>query len=226
MSLREWSDGLWTIDAPLRVGGIDLGTRTTALRLGGGGLLLHSPGPLSDATRAALEKHGPVAALVAPNALHHLYLPENAAAFPDAEIWVAPGVHEKRKDVAGMRELGPDAPRLWAGEVEQLEVGGVPRIRELVFFHAASRTLLLTDLAFNVRSSDQLLTRLFLRLNRAYGRFGPSRMMRSMIKDKPALRRSLDRILAWDFDRVVVTHGEVLESGGRDALRAAFADVC
>jgi len=30
-------------------------------------------------------------------------------------------------------------------------------------------------------------------------------------------------ILAWDFDRVVVAHGEVLESGGREALRQGYA---
>jgi hypothetical protein len=29
-------------------------------------------------------------------------------------------------------------------------------------------------------------------------------------------------ILEWDFERVIVTHGEVLETGGREALRSAF----
>ena len=96
----------------------------------------------------------------------------------------------------------------------------------MVFFHAASRTLLLTDLAFNFRHCEQLWMRLFMRINGAYGRFGPSRLMRSMIKDKGALRGSLDRILAWNFDRVIVTHGELLESGGREALRAAFDGIC
>ena len=38
-----------------------------------------------------------------------------------------------------------------------------------------------------------------------------------------ALRRSLEAILSWDFDRVIVTHGHVLESGGRARLEQAFA---
>jgi hypothetical protein len=62
-----------------------------------------------------------------------------------------------------------------------------------------------------------------MRLNGGYGRFGTTRMLRSSFRDRKALRASIDRILAWDFDRVVVTHGEVLERGGRKALREAYA---
>jgi hypothetical protein len=38
-----------------------------------------------------------------------------------------------------------------------------------------------------------------------------------------AAKQALERILAWDFDRVVIAHGEVLESGGAEALRAGYA---
>ena len=95
-------------------------------------------------------------------------------------------------------------------------------IEEIVFCHRPSRTLLLTDLAFNVRESPSLPTRLWLRLNGVYGRFGPSRVARALIRDRAAARDSLDRILAWDFDRVVVSHGVVLESRGRRVLRNAY----
>jgi len=37
------------------------------------------------------------------------------------------------------------------------------------------------------------------------------------------VRGSIDRILSWDFDRVTVTHGEMVETEGREELRAAFA---
>ena len=36
-------------------------------------------------------------------------------------------------------------------------------------------------------------------------------------------RAPVDRVLTWDFDRVIMAHGEVLESGGREAMRTAFA---
>jgi hypothetical protein len=40
---------------------------------------------------------------------------------------------------------------------------------------------------------------------------------------RAAARRSLDRILAWDFDRVVMSHGEVVSTGGHRLVEQAFA---
>jgi hypothetical protein len=33
----------------------------------------------------------------------------------------------------------------------------------------------------------------------------------------------MERILAWDFDRVIVAHGDVLDRSGQDALRRGYA---
>ena len=57
----------------------------------------------------------------------------------------------------------------------------------------------------------------------AAGRFGPHRIVRAAIRDREAARRSLATIMGWDFDRVIVTHGDVLERGGPAALRSGFA---
>ena len=35
--------------------------------------------------------------------------------------------------------------------------------------------------------------------------------------------QSIDAILAWDFDRIIVGHGTTIETGGKAALRDAFA---
>lgn len=43
------------------------------------------------------------------------------------------------------------------------------------------------------------------------------------MKDRRALLKSIDRTLEWDFDRVIMSHGDVLESGGKEAMREAFA---
>jgi hypothetical protein len=36
------------------------------------------------------------------------------------------------------------------------------------------------------------------------------------------MRHSIDQILSWDFDRIVVGHGEVVESGGHKKLEEAY----
>lgn len=224
IGLRELDRGLWAVEQPLRVGGLELGTRTTIVRLADGGLLVHSPGPFTAALRGEIEALGPVRALIAPNLLHHLFLAESASAFPRALVFAAPGLREKLGATRIDQVLAEAPPPLWANDLDQLVVRGAPGLNEVVFLHRASRTLICGDLCFNVRNSSSAFTRVFMRLNSAYGRFGPSRLFRyTVLKDAREMRASIDRILEWDFERVVVAHGEVLESDGSSALRRSFS---
>ena len=220
----ERADGLWTIDHPLQVGPLPVGARTTVVRLGSGDLFVHSPGPWQNGQRERIEACGRVVALVAPNCLHHMFLAESAAAWPEAAVFLAPGLREKFADLPAGETLGERAPDAWSGVLDQTLVGGAPRMGEVVFLQRASRTLLLTDLVFNIRTVPSKVVRVLMRANGMAGRFGPSRMARMLFfKDRKFLRTSIDRILEWDFDRVVMTHGEVVESGGRSLLEEAFS---
>jgi glyoxylase-like metal-dependent hydrolase (beta-lactamase superfamily II) len=206
------------------VGGLELGARSCVIRLGDGSALVHAPGPGTASLAREIEAIGPVRALIAPNLLHHMYLAECARAFPAARVFAAPGLREKLPELRVDEVLGEKPPEPWRGELDQLVVRGAPTMNEVVFLHRSSRTLLCLDLCFNVRRSKSLFTRLFMRANGAWDRFGPSRLFRyTMLRDARAMRESVDRILAWDFDRVCVAHGDVLESGGREALRESFA---
>ncbi len=221
--LRAIAKDLWVIDHPLRVGGLALGTRTTVVRLTGGVIWVHSPGPLEPALTAEISALGPVQALAAPNAMHHLYLTQNVQAFPQAMVYVSSALPAKLKGGLPYEILSDEPPSLWRDDLAQHLVGGMPKLQEVVFLHHASRTLILTDLAFHIRHSDSWFTRLFMRLNGAYGHFGPSRIFRTLVKDRAALRASLNRMQQWNFDRITVTHGEVLEQGGKAAMQTQYA---
>jgi hypothetical protein len=221
--LRELARDLWVEERPQRFYGLEVGTRMTVMRLADGSLLLHSPVALDAELRRELDARGPVRFAVAPNRVHHLYAGEVAKAYPQARLWVAPGLERKRPDLAFEGVLGDEAPAPWKGQVDQVFFRGRPFENEVVFLHRASRTLLMCDLAFNFGPRSHPATRLLMRLLRSYGRFGPSRLDPLLIRDRAAARASLERILAWDFDRVVIAHGDVLERGGREALRAGYA---
>jgi Domain of unknown function (DUF4336) len=218
--LQPIATNLWVIDFPLRVGGLQLGTRTTVVRLASGGLWLHSPGPLQPEQVNALSELGPVQALVAPNAMHHLSLTQNVGLFPHATVCVSPALPAKLQLPFPHEILSDEPPALWKDEMSQHVVGGLPKLQEVVFLHHASRTLVLTDLAFHIRHSDSWFTRLFMRLNGAYGHFGASRIFRTLVKDRTTLRSSLTRMQEWEFDRIIVTHGDVLEQGGKQTQYA------
>jgi hypothetical protein len=109
--------------------------------------------------------------------------------------------------------------------LDQHLVRGMPKLNEVAFLHRPSRSLLIADLAFNFGHDVHWLLALVMKFNGGLNRFGPSRFARSMIKDHGALRASLDRILSWDFDRIIVGHGDNVASGGREMLREAFSFV-
>jgi hypothetical protein len=220
--LRALDLDLFVATRPLRLWIGDIGCRMTVIRLADGGLFLHSPVPLDDAIRQALDREGRVEFLIGPSKVHHFYLGDYARAYPDALLCGAPGLSEKRKDLDFNWVIDDAVAPPWGDEIQMRLFRGAPLMNEVVFFHPATRTLLLTDLAFNV-PPDGGGARLFHRLVGATGRFGPHVGIRLGIRDRRAARAALEAILAWDFDRVVVTHGDVLESGGRSALREAFA---
>ena len=221
--LTPLASDLWEFDAPLTVLGMTLGHRMTVAKLPDGSLWLHSPAAHSAELAAELEKLGPIGHVVAPNGMHDTYLEGWFAAYPHARFHGAKGFSKFRPDLKFTDTLGDTPPAAWAGVFEQLVLRGMPRLNEVVFRHRASRTLIVTDLVFNLGAEMPLLSRALLRLNGCYNCLAVSRLLRTTIKDRAVLRASLDQMLAWDFDRVVVSHGRNLDSDAKDALRTALA---
>jgi len=221
--LRQLAENLWVVERPQSFYGLPVGTRMTVIRLAGGRLLLHSPVALDADLRGQLDALGQVCFAIAPNRVHHLYAGDVARAYPGTRLWVAPGLERKRPDLVFEAVLTDDAPEAWRAEVAQVFFRGRPYENEVAFFHRASRTLMLCDLAFNFGPGAAAPTRLLMKLLRSYGHLGPSKLDPLLIRDRRAARESLERILAWDFDRVIVAHGDVQETGGHEILRRGYS---
>ncbi|MDH3692999.1 MAG: hypothetical protein OER96_00305, partial [Gammaproteobacteria bacterium] len=61
-----------------------------------------------------------------------------------------------------------------------------------------------------------------VKLNGQYGEFGPTRAVKLMFKDKLRARRSLLQVINWDFDKVVLAHGEVVTEQAKIKFMRAF----
>ena len=92
-----------------------------------------------------------------------------------------------------------------------------------MFLHRASRTLILTDLAFNIDDDAPFGVRLlsYLQVGVQHSP-GMPRPERFMVADKQAFSHSLRTMMGWDFDRVIVGHGEPIETGGKARLIEEF----
>ncbi len=221
--MKQLDRGLWVADQPLRFAGLELGARMTVVQLASGELLLHSPiRPTTELVRE-VDSLGPVAVLVAPNRFHHLYAGAWLEARPGARLFVAPGLESKRPDLPLAGVLTDEPESIWRGVLEQVVIRGLPITNEVVFFHPASRTLIATDLAFNIGPEHPALTRWAFRLSGAYRRLAPTNFERLLIRDRASFRASLERVLEWPFERVIVAHGRVLETGGRRELARGYS---
>lgn len=224
MTLRSVAEGVWVVDFDFALLGVHLGLRTTVLATGDGGVVVIAPGKLEPADLDAIRALGPVRAVIAPNAFHHIYLRRAAAAFEGARVLAAPGVAAKQPELRIDATLGtPEAAALgvFGTAIDTLSLVG-SKSAETVFFHRPSRTLIVTDSVFNVQTSDHLWTRTFLKMNGAYGAPSASRIFRASIKDRAAFRKSVDRMLAFEPERIVMAHGALIEKGGREALARTY----
>ena len=221
-ALVPLAENLWVAERPQKFYGLPVGTRMTVVRLSGGRLLLHSPVVLDAALRAELDGLGRVRYVVAPNRVHHLYAGDVAKAYPESRLWIGPGLEQKRPDLEYVAILGDESPEEWRAEIAQTFFRGRPFENEIVFLHRPSRTLILCDLAFNIGPHDAVITQWLMWLIGSYGRFGPTKLDPLLIRDRAAARKSLERILDWDFDRIVIPHGAILETGGREALARGY----
>lgn len=218
--LQALTDGIWVVDHPLTLFGIQLDGRMTLVRLDDASLMVVSPGPMNDALKQDICALGQVSAIVAPNRFHHLYVKAAQEYFPEAKTFAAPGLEKKRSDIAFDAVI--DAKAGWPG-VEAHIFGGLPMFNEVVLFHKASSTLILTDLMMNVPDAKGLLSKLMYWLEGVSKRPRVPRIMSLMCKDRAAARASAQWILEQPVQRIILAHGyNILENEAPKVLKAAF----
>ncbi|MCI2400306.1 DUF4336 domain-containing protein [uncultured Aliiroseovarius sp.] len=223
--MQSFGDRIWIADAaPVSVAGFHYPTRMVVIRLADGGVMAVSPVALTSKLRDAVAALGPVRHLIAPNALHHLFLGDWAEAFPEAKVHAAPGLRAKRKDIRFDADLGDAPDPDWAGDLEQVVVRGNLITEEVVFFHAPSRTVLFTDLLQQFPRGWHAGWRgVVARLDLMVGAEpAVPRKFRAGFVNRRAARQAVARILTWPADNVLLAHGAPVMSNGQAFLTGAF----
>lgn len=223
--LTSIAEGVYGFEQDLRLpGGMRLPSRTTIVRLADGGLVVHSPLSFDEAAVRAIDDLGEVKALVAPSCIHYLFLKAATERWPRARVLGAPGLERKSVGVA-FEPLPAEGFLESLGEGDELvvlRIDGIPYITEHVFLHRASRSLVVSDLLFNVHRSDSFGMRMFLRCVGAWQKPAQSRMWRWFTKNRAAAQQGVVKVLGWDFERIVMAHGDPIEKDAPTTLRSAL----
>lgn len=224
--LRPFGDEIWIAEGPIAaVAGFRYPTRMAVIRLSDGTLFIWSPVALADGLRAAVDALGPVRHIVAPNSLHHLFIGDWQAAYPDARLYAPPGLRNQRKDIVFDADLDDDPAPEWSGEIDQVAVRGNAITTEVVFFHRNSRTAIFTDLIQHFEPGwftgwRALVARLDLM---TAPEPAVPRKFRGAFTNRSAARAALRRILEWPVEKVLMAHAAPIEAGGQAFIARSFA---
>ena len=227
--LREIDRDIWVAEQPLRYLGLNIGTRMTVLRLASRELVVISPVQVSDAIVSQLGELGIVKHFIAPNLYHYLFAANFKTFYPNATFWAIPGLEIKKPDLLIDQIINDGENELWSG-IEYIFLdgfrtfgfSGFDSLNECVFFHAASRTLILTDAAFHFDESFPILTRLATKMLGGYKSLSPSLLERIATTEKRKVRKSIKQILGWDCERVSMAHGSIIEQNGKEKFKRGY----
>lgn len=227
--LKEIDREIWVAEQPLRYFGLSVGTRMTVIRLANRELAVISPIQIGDAIVSQLGELGMVKHIIAPNLYHYLFAANFKTLYPKATLWAAPGLEAKKPDLSIDQIIKSDVSSLWDGlesvffdGFRTLGLRGFDSLNEYVFFHSASRTLILTDTAFHFDDSFPIIAQFAARVLGGYKRLSPSLLERVATTEKEKVRKSVEKVLGWDFERVIMAHGSIIEQNGKEKFKQGY----
>ena len=205
--------------------GVDFPVRCTAIELENKEVLLISPGPFDQETIRGFMAGYSSVYCAAPNSQHHRHLRRFKELVPEAGLYGPPALIKKQPRLSGkMLGLEQLEPSL-KGQVQMFPIAGNPFLDETVFYDVKSRSLIVTDLLFNMREPMPLGRKLVLGMVGAKDKIAQSRLVRKTTGDREAYDRSIRPIGKLDIQRIIVGHGNLIEEAAevKTALEAIGA---
>jgi len=126
--------------------------------------------------------------------------------------------------------LGNHPDPRWNAEFDQVAIQGTRIISEVAFVHKNSGTLILVDLLENIGDDYDHEAGLLLKFwwKAVFNMWNnPKAAPEYQIAwgDKSIVKRGLETILSWDFDRIILAHGNLIESNAKAVLNKAWENV-
>lgn len=199
---------------------LTLPVRTTAVSLSNAQVLISPGSKLSDQQLSSVVG---TTDIIAPNLLHSGGVLAASRVHPKAKLWVPDKTKIKNHYVTWDFELVEENWK-YGNELALLKIEGVPKMSEVAFFHRESKSLIVSDLCFNLVEPKGLGAWLLLSIFGTYKKFGVSRLLMKMVEDKTAFKKSLNRLFEFDFENIVLSHGSNVMGGAKEKLRAAFRE--
>jgi len=225
--MKNIAEDIWVHEDQMKMAGAPLRLRMTVVRLSDGRLWVHSPTALSPALEQEVNNLGEVAFIVGASNGHNKWLQQWQQAFPEAGLYVSGGIPDKLH-LTKYQLLDEHFDNLWHDDLEREYMPGVSFFQESVFLHKKSKSLIVTDFIQNYSDETPpglagVITKCIFRPLGFKGMcVAPPLKMGFTIKDKQSFADFVSRVKNWPFERIIVTHGDIIE----DNAGEVFAGLC
>lgn len=225
--LQAFAKNVWIVDGPnVRDLGVMFTTRMAVVKLADGSVWISSPVSLDFVTLERITAVGPVRYLIAGTQRHVWRLEAWHRLFPEAELWAprTTPITLKKGPLPFTGILGDVPDHGWAADFGQLTFKGSPLIEEVVFLHKESRTVILDDLIQNhpIAIGKPVRNALLKFSGAAYPNGGVPLDIRLTFTRRRLARQSLEKLLGWDFDKLIIAHGVCIETQAKPFVERAF----
>lgn len=223
--LQAVAEGILTVEGTIVMPLGNFPRRMTVLSLTGGGTAIWSPIPLDETNMARIEALGPVRHLIVPNQAHRLDLKAWCRRYPSAQV-IAPPSAKSAVEEATPFHVSTDV--IDDPAIDFYLVAGTKADEfALLVERSDGLTLILNDILANVRHPHGLGANVMARLlGMGVDRPRTSRPVRRLFVEDGA--KLAEQFRAWarlpDLRRIIVSHGDVIDSAPGKALEAAAAD--
>jgi hypothetical protein len=226
-TIQEFGKNIWIVDGPkVRDMGILFTTRMVIVKLQDGSLWIDSPVPVSFETLKEISHLGSIRYLIAATPRHVWRLESWHTLFPQAQLWVteASPFTLKKGNLPYTGVLRDIPEQGWADDLEQLMFMGSPLLKEVLFFHKSSHTVMLDDLIqVHVLEKGQPISNALLKLGGVTSPDGGVSLdIRLAFTNRKLARRSLENLLSWDFDKLIIGHGRCIQKDAKAYVAKAF----
>jgi hypothetical protein len=226
-ALQPLGPDIWTADGPLvRNVGLTFTTRMTIVRLADGSIWVESPVPVPSETLNEVQALGEVRYLVSGTQKHTWRLAAWHPLFPQAQLWATAKTSLTLPEGrVGVSDVLLDTPHDgWATDFDQLVFRGSRFLKEVFFLHRKSGTVIVGDViqANPPLEGKSLRNFAFRMLGAESPDGGVPRDIKLGLFQRSRARESLRRLLSWDFDKLVIAHGDCVSRDAKAYVRHAF----
>eukprot|EP01114_Cavostelium_apophysatum_P012939 TRINITY_DN3024_c0_g1_i1.p1 TRINITY_DN3024_c0_g1~~TRINITY_DN3024_c0_g1_i1.p1 ORF type:complete len:421 (+),score=75.91 TRINITY_DN3024_c0_g1_i1:73-1335(+) len=199
--------------------------RTFLFRLLDGTIAMINPIDLTEASIEDINKLGVVSHIISVTQNHHMYLQQCAKAFPQARTYGPRSFKTTEASLLKLNGYLDDATPVLPNDFYQVTFAG-HNFGEVIFVHKATGSAVLGDLA--VANGPRFRNRAYLMCfgslpNEAKPRLTMPSYHLFGVENLSAVKTALKKLTDLPFDRLLLIHGEVIESGGKRQVEHAMS---